>query len=209
MASAGSILGNAVHRLEDPTLLTGEGKYFDDLVETDMLHVALVRSAVAHGDLVSVDVSDAESMPGVVAVYHSGGDDLGLPPMQGFAMMPEVFNQPVFAVGKVRFVGDVVAAVVADGRGEVLEDGQLFLMASRPVDVARELYEWAKASDKLGSVYTVLELYDADAADDDCPCRGSDPRLVFKALGVLEDQDRCQVFHGATSSDAGVKFFRE
>ena len=103
----------------------------------------------------------------------------------------------------------VVAAVVADGRGEVLEDGQLFLMASRPVDVARELYEWAKASDKLGSVYTVLELYDADAADDDCPCRGSDPRLVFKALGVLEDQDRCQVFHGATSSDAGVKFFRE
>ena len=135
MASAGSILGNAVHRLEDPTLLTGEGKYFDDLVETDMLHVALVRSAVAHGDLVSVDVSDAESMPGVVAVYHSGGDDLGLPPMQGFAMMPEVFNQPVFAVGKVRFVGDVVAAVVAESAAQASDAAEAVIVDADPLPV--------------------------------------------------------------------------
>lgn len=133
MASAGSILGNAVHRLEDPTLLTGEGKYFDDLVETGMLHVALVRSAVAHGNLVSVDVSDAESMPGVVAVYHSGGDDLGLPPMQGFAMMPEVFNQPVFAVGKVRFVGDVVAAVVAESAAQARDAADAVIVDVDPL----------------------------------------------------------------------------
>src|SRR5262249_26662169 len=59
MATAGSILGNAVRRLEDPTLLTGEGKYVDDLVEPGMLHVAFARSTVAHGDLVAVDVSEA------------------------------------------------------------------------------------------------------------------------------------------------------
>ena len=69
MAGSGSILGNPVVRLEDPTLLTGEGKYVDDLVEPGMLYVALVRSSVAHGTINSVDVSAAASMPGVVAVY--------------------------------------------------------------------------------------------------------------------------------------------
>ena len=118
MASAGSILGNAVQRLEDPTLLTGEGKYVDDLVETGMLYVALVRSFVAHGTIESIDTSDAESMPGVRAVYHSRGDDLGLPSVQGFAMMPETFNRPVLATDKVRFVGDIVAAVVAETQAQ-------------------------------------------------------------------------------------------
>ena len=96
MAGSGSILGNPVVRLEDPTLLTGEGKYVDDLVEPGMLYVGLARSTVAHGTINSVDVSDAASMPGVVAVYHAG-DDLGLPAMQGFAMLPPAFNRPIFA----------------------------------------------------------------------------------------------------------------
>jgi carbon-monoxide dehydrogenase large subunit len=114
MAGSGSILGNAVLRLEDPTLLTGEGKYVDDLIESGMLHVSFVRSTVAHGNLVSIDVSAAASMPGVVGVYHAGGDDLGLPSFQGFAMMPAALNRPIFATDRVRFVGDIVAAVVAE-----------------------------------------------------------------------------------------------
>ena len=118
MASAGSILGNAVHRLEDPTLLTGDGKYVDDLVETGMLYISFVRSAVAHGMIESVDISDAEGMPGVVGVYHSRGDDLGLASVQGFAMLPETYNRPVFATDRVRFVGDIVAAVVAESQAE-------------------------------------------------------------------------------------------
>ena len=72
MAGSGSILGNAVLRLEDPTLLTGEGKYVDDLVEPGMLHVALVRSTVAHGTRQRRSTSARPtSMPGVVAVYHA------------------------------------------------------------------------------------------------------------------------------------------
>ncbi len=73
MAASGSILGNAVRRLEDPTLLTGGGKYVDDLVEPNMAHVAFVRSPIAHAKVSSVDISEATSMPGVVAVYHAGG----------------------------------------------------------------------------------------------------------------------------------------
>src|SRR4051812_13330052 len=110
MAGSGSILGNSVLRLEDPTLLTGEGKYVDDLTESGLLHVSYVRSSAAHANVVSVDVSAAQSMPGVVAVYHAGGDDLGLPSMQFFPMMPPTLNRPIFAKDKVRFVGDIVAA---------------------------------------------------------------------------------------------------
>ena len=113
MAASGSILGNAVLRLEDPTLLTGEGRYVDDLVEPGMLHVAFARSTVAHGTVLSVDISDASSMPGVVAVYHAG-NDLGLGAVQAFPLMPATLNRPVFAGETVRFVGDIVAAVVAE-----------------------------------------------------------------------------------------------
>jgi len=115
MAGSGSILGNSVLRVEDPTLLTGQGKYVDDLVETGMLHLALVRSSVAHGTIDAVDIGDAASMPGVAGVFHAG-NDLGMPAMQGFAMLPPDFNRPIFAADRVRHVGDIIAAVVADSR---------------------------------------------------------------------------------------------
>ncbi|HEY1278568.1 MAG TPA: xanthine dehydrogenase family protein molybdopterin-binding subunit, partial [Acidimicrobiales bacterium] len=135
MAAAGSILGNAVVRLEDPTLLTGEGKYVDDLVEPGILHVAFVRSAVAHADLGRVDISAAEGMPGVVAVYHAGGDDLGLASLQQFPMMPPSLNRPVFATGRVRFVGDVVAAIVAESRDEATDAADAVEVDYEPLPV--------------------------------------------------------------------------
>ncbi|MCU1504309.1 MAG: Carbon monoxide dehydrogenase [Ilumatobacteraceae bacterium] len=128
MAGSGSILGNSVLRLEDPTLLTGDGRYVDDLLETGMLHVSFVRSTVAHGTVVSVDISDATSMPGVVAVYHAGGDDLGLPSFQAFPMMPESLNRPVFAADRVRFVGDIVAAVVAETKAQATDAAEAVIV---------------------------------------------------------------------------------
>jgi aerobic carbon-monoxide dehydrogenase large subunit len=118
MAAAGSILGNAVQRLEDPTLLTGAGKYVDDMAPAGTLHVAFVRSSHAHAKVTGVDVSAAESMPGVKAVYHARGNDLGLPTFQGFPMLPPALNRPIFANDVVRFVGDIVAAVVATSKAE-------------------------------------------------------------------------------------------
>ena len=114
MSRSGSILGNAVRRLEDPELVTGAGRYVCDLVEVGMLHVAFVRSTVAHAYLVSVDVAEAETMPGVAGVFHAAGDDLGLAPLKQFEPFPDMLDRPVFATGKVRFVGDIVAAVVAE-----------------------------------------------------------------------------------------------
>lgn len=128
MATAGSILGNAVQRLEDPTLLTGEGKYLDDLQPVGLLHVSFVRSGVAYGKVLSVDVSEAERAPGVIAVYHAGGDDLGIPSFQGFAMMPDTLNRPVFAGEMVRFVGDIVAAVVATSKAQAADAAELVVV---------------------------------------------------------------------------------
>ena len=121
MPASGSILGNAVRRLEDPALLTGAGKFVDDLVEPNMAHMAFVRSTAAHANLGAIDIAEALSMPGVVAVYHAGGDDLGLPSLQQFVAMPETLNRPVFATEKVRFVGDIVAAVVAETRAQAVD----------------------------------------------------------------------------------------
>jgi len=136
MAKSGSILGNAVQRLEDPTLLTGAGKYTDDLTETGMVHVAFVRSPVAHGTITSIDVSDAEAMPGVIAVHRGGaGTDLGLPEFQGFPMMPAALNRPVFATDRVRFVGDIVAAVVAETSSQAADAAAAVVAEYEPLPV--------------------------------------------------------------------------
>jgi carbon-monoxide dehydrogenase large subunit len=140
MAAAGSILGNAVQRLEDPTLLTGAGKYVDDMAPSGTLHLAFVRSTQAHAKVLGVDVSAAESMPGVKAVYHARGNDLGLPSFQGFPMMPPALNRPVFASDVVRFVGDIVAAVVATSKAEAMDaaDAVVIDYESLPVVVTMQ-----------------------------------------------------------------------
>src|SRR3954454_3571010 len=177
MATSGSILGNAVVRLEDPTLLTGEGKYVDDLVEAGTLHVAFVRSTVAHGNLLSIDIADASAMPGVVAVYHANGDDLGLPSLQGFQMLPDTYNRPVFATGKVRFVGDIVAAVVAESAAQAADAAEQVVVDYDPMPSVMTAAE-AMAPDapllfeEVGSNICFGTTF--PEGDDSDPCEGAD-----------------------------------
>jgi carbon-monoxide dehydrogenase large subunit len=114
---AGSILGNRVLRKEDPKFLTTGGVYVDDLDEPALegaLHVTYVRSTVAHGRILSIDISDALQVPGVVAIYTAA--DLGLEPV------PSTFNPAVarglLAIDKVRFVGEPVAVVLSEERAQ-------------------------------------------------------------------------------------------
>ncbi len=113
-AVQGSILGNAVLRREDPTLLRGEEKYFDDMAIEGVGYLHFVRSTVAHATINSIDTSEATDMPGVIAVYTA--DNLDLAPHLGFPMFPPLFARPLLAKGKVRLVGDIIAAVVAETR---------------------------------------------------------------------------------------------
>ena len=116
-------VGESVPRVEDHRILTGRGKYVDDLVLPKMLHAAFVRSPFAHARIKRIDVDLARQTPGVVAVFT--GDDMRRlcnPVSTSLAFgvkFPEFY--PLTA-DKVRFVGDVVAMVVAESRYEA-EDG--------------------------------------------------------------------------------------
>ena len=111
-AVKGSILGNAVLRREDPTLLTGEDEYFDDMEIEGLGFVYFARSPVAHANIMSRDTAEAKTVSGVVDVWTA--DDLELAPHLGFPMFPPHFARPPLAKGKVRLVGDIIAVVVAD-----------------------------------------------------------------------------------------------
>src|SRR5438094_10124363 len=65
--------GASIKRSEDPRILTGTGRYVDDIKLPGMLHAAFVRSPMAHARVLSVDVSEARALPGVVAVRTGAG----------------------------------------------------------------------------------------------------------------------------------------
>ncbi|MDE0237151.1 MAG: hypothetical protein OXN95_08005, partial [bacterium] len=69
MSSSGSILGNSVVRVEDPGLLTGAERYYDDFTPEGTAYVTFVRSPMAHATITEVDVLEAQAMDGVLAVY--------------------------------------------------------------------------------------------------------------------------------------------
>ena len=131
MATSGSILGNPVRRTEDPRILRGDAGYFDDLPVEGLLHAAFVRSTMAHARIESVDTSEAASMPGVVAVYAA--DDLDLDPGQGFAMVPAALARPPLARDVVRFVGDMVAVVVAETRAQAVDAAEMVIVDYDPL----------------------------------------------------------------------------
>ena len=126
MSTSGSILGNPVLRKEDPGILEGTTQYYDDLAIEGLLHTAFVRSTVAHARITHVDTSDAKTMPGVVAVYVAA--DLDLPAVHGFMMLPPTMNRPPLAQDTVRFVGDIVAMVVADTNAHASDAAEMVVV---------------------------------------------------------------------------------
>ncbi len=103
-------LGHSVRRKEDDRFLQGAGNYLDDFVLPGMLHMAIVRSPIAHGRINSIDTSAAEATEGVVAVIT--GEALAA---HNLAWMPTLSGdtQAVLATDKVRYQGQEVAAVIA------------------------------------------------------------------------------------------------
>ncbi|MGD9536032.1 MAG: xanthine dehydrogenase family protein molybdopterin-binding subunit [Alphaproteobacteria bacterium] len=110
-------VGAKFNRKEDHRLITGKGKYLADIVVPGMLHIVFVRSEQAHAKIVKIDVSEAKKLPGVVAVVT--GEDIKdkIKPMPQPVVQPALpANYPrhwPLAVGKVKFHGEPVAAVVA------------------------------------------------------------------------------------------------
>ena len=107
-------IGQSMKRVEDPRLLTGRGKYIDDVVLPNMAHAAVLRSPHAHARIKSIDTSRAEALPGVVLVMTGAQAAEHTGPLPCFANPPVA--QYCIATDRVRHVGEAVAAVVAESR---------------------------------------------------------------------------------------------
>ena len=115
-------VGQSVARTEDPILLRGEGRYTDDINLAGQAYAVMVRSRIAHGLLKGIDAKAARAMPGVLAILTSEDLDaagfnplkcpMNIPQRDGSPMKTPV--RPSLAKGKVRFVGEAVACVVAE-----------------------------------------------------------------------------------------------
>ncbi|MBY6155506.1 xanthine dehydrogenase family protein molybdopterin-binding subunit [Vannielia litorea] len=113
-------IGASTKRREDVRFLTGKGKYTDDININNQTYVYFLRSDVAHGTLNNVDTSAAEGMPGVIRVFTGkdfegiGGLPCGWQVTDRHGEPMQEPPHPVLAQGKVRHVGDPIAAVVAE-----------------------------------------------------------------------------------------------
>ena len=116
--------GHAVRRIEDPALVQGQGRFTDDVAPQGQVFIRFVRSTHAHGRITAIDTAAARAMPGVLAVYT--GADLaaaGVKPLAAASGFKRPDGQTMstppklaLAIDAVRYVGEAVAAVVAESR---------------------------------------------------------------------------------------------
>jgi len=129
-------IGLNVPRKEDRRLVQGQGVFFDDIKRHNMGYVHFVRSPYAHAKIVSIDVSAALELPGVYGTLT--GDEVALqtdPFFQIAAPPGGHVKDYALAVGRSRYVGEAVAAVVADTRERARDAAELVEVEYEPLDV--------------------------------------------------------------------------
>ena len=133
-------IGQPVSRKEDPALLRGEGRYTDDLSLPGQAYAVVVRSRHAHGILRGVERAEAQATPGVLAVYLAADlAEAGIGPMQAApgknhdgTSTPRPHQSPL-ASGRVRYVGDPVALVVAETLALARDAAELVTLDIEPL----------------------------------------------------------------------------
>ena len=118
-------------RKEDPALLTTGGTYVDDIAVGNALHVVYVRSMIAHGEITSIDTSEAILAPGVVDVVTSA--DLTIGDIKPFMMINQTITRPLLARERVRYVGEPIVAVVAETRAAAVDAAELVVVDVEPL----------------------------------------------------------------------------
>ena len=130
------VFGSSIKRREDPKLITGRGNYVDDIKIVGMLHLAIVRSPHAHANIRGIDTSAASASEGVVAVFTGEElqEQLGSLPVGWPVPDTKEVPHPPLAIGKVRYVGDAVAAVVAASPALAADAAELVEVDYEPLD---------------------------------------------------------------------------
>lgn len=160
------IISTRANRIDGPDKATGKAIFTDDLSRPGMLYGALLQSPHAHAKILAIDTSEAEKLPGVKSVItarEAGSVKYGVSPAR--------YDETVFAVDKVRYVGDEIAAVAAVSLG----------IALKAVELIRVEYE------VLPAVFTVEDAVEEDAPQlhDDFP--GNLCAEVHQEFGDVED----------------------
>ena len=109
------LVGQRIKRREDPRLIQGRGTFVDDVKVAGLLHLAFKRSDIAHGRILSIDISAAQAMDGVEAVFTGAQIAEMLGPMPIGTPFPSPPHRAVTA-DVVRYAGEPVAVVVAADR---------------------------------------------------------------------------------------------
>ena len=139
-----TMIGAKIHRREDPRLITGHGRYVDDMTRPGMLHMTVVRSPLPHAKIRSIDPSAAKKAPGVVAVYtfadfkdHIAG---GLPVSASFvAEKKQIPNQFPIAHDEVVYQGEPVAVVLAEERYQAADGAALVEVEYDPLPAVMDM----------------------------------------------------------------------
>lgn len=117
ISGAARFIGQRVLRKEDLRLLTGRGSFVDDITVPGMLHAAFVRGEIACGKVISMDLSQAREVAGVIAVFAAedlGAQNVHLANMH-LSYSPGIISRPLSS-DYVAYVGDPLAIVVAESR---------------------------------------------------------------------------------------------
>src|SRR5579859_1381849 len=139
-----TMIGAKIHRREDPRLISGHGRYVDDMTRPGMLHMAVVRSPLAHAKIRSIDLTAAKKAPGVQAVYtfadfkdHIAG---GLPVSASFvAEKKQIPNQFPIAHEEVVYQGEPVVVVLAEERYQAADAAALVDIDYDPLPAVMDL----------------------------------------------------------------------
>ena len=132
------MIGASVKRKEDRRLLTGSGRYVDDIRLPDTIHAALVRSPHAHARIVRIDAGAALALPGVLAVLTAtDAPELGagVPPLIREPGWPR-HHHPILAGPIVRHVGEAVAVVLAEDAYRAADAVEAVTVEYAPLPVA-------------------------------------------------------------------------
>ena len=196
-AVGSSYIGHNVRRIDAPSKVSGRLRYAADIKMHDMLQLQVLRSPHPHAKIISIDTSDAEEMEGVVCVLTS--DDV---PAQtdGFGVF--VHDQPIMARGKVRHVGEAVAAVAAED----------LVTARRAVAKIKVVYEELPGifdpEDAMKSGAAVVHDYAENNIVKHIPVRKGDVEAGFANADIVLEDDFStqQVEHAYLEPEAGIAY---
>mgnify|MGYP006267241205 CR=1 FL=1 len=192
----GKYIGQNVKRIDARSKVTGALRYAGDMVLPGMLHVQVLRSPHAHAHILSIDASAALAMPGVHAIVTS--EDV--PGVDNFGVF--VNDQPIMARGKVRYVGEAVAAVAADDMITARRALEKIIVKYEPLAGVFD----PELALKKGA--PVLHDYAPDNVVKHIPIRKGDVDVAFAGcdLVVEEKYETQAVEHAYLEPEAGVAY---